>query len=77
MGLRHIPVLVEEVISLLNCEPHQTYVDATLGGGGHALEILETHSFSADLHCPEDSSHLFPLFWRPNLNIIIPFLQGM
>ena len=40
MGSRHIPVLVEEVISLLRCSPHQTFVDATLGGGGHASEIL-------------------------------------
>jgi 16S rRNA (cytosine1402-N4)-methyltransferase len=40
MGSRHIPVLVDEVISLLRCEPHQIHVDATLGGGGHALEIL-------------------------------------
>jgi 16S rRNA (cytosine1402-N4)-methyltransferase len=40
MGSRHIPVLVEEVVSLLRCSPHQTFVDATLGGGGHALEIL-------------------------------------
>jgi 16S rRNA (cytosine1402-N4)-methyltransferase len=40
MGSRHIPVLVEEVVSLLRCEPHQIYVDATLGGGGHALEVL-------------------------------------
>src|SRR5512139_3679263 len=41
MGFRHIPVLVEEVVSLLRCGPHQTFVDATLGGGGHALEILK------------------------------------
>ena len=41
MGLRHIPVLCEEVISLLGCGPHQTFVDATLGGGGHAIEILK------------------------------------
>ncbi|MCJ7642147.1 MAG: 16S rRNA (cytosine(1402)-N(4))-methyltransferase RsmH [Desulfobacterales bacterium] len=41
MGLRHIPVLADEVVSLLRCGPHQTYVDATLGGGGHALEILK------------------------------------
>ena len=41
MGFRHIPVLVEEVVSLLRCSPHQTFVDATLGGGGHALEILK------------------------------------
>jgi 16S rRNA (cytosine1402-N4)-methyltransferase len=41
MGFEHIPVLVEEVMTLLRCGPHQTYVDATLGGGGHALEILK------------------------------------
>jgi 16S rRNA (cytosine1402-N4)-methyltransferase len=40
MGLQHIPVLCEEVVSLLRCGPHQTFVDATLGGGGHTLEIL-------------------------------------
>ena len=38
---RHIPVLVEEVMALLRCEPGKSYVDATLGGGGHALEILK------------------------------------
>lgn len=41
MRLRHIPVLADEVVSLLRCGPHQTFVDATLGGGGHALEILK------------------------------------
>ena len=40
MSVRHIPVLVKEVVSLLRCGPHQTFVDATLGGGGHTLEIL-------------------------------------
>jgi len=33
--------MVEEVMALLRCEPGRTYVDATLGGGGHALEILK------------------------------------
>ena len=28
-------------MSLLQCGPQKTYVDATLGGGGHALEILK------------------------------------
>jgi len=41
MGLKHIPVLVEEVMTFLRCEPGCTYVDATLGGGGHASEILK------------------------------------
>ncbi len=44
MGSQHIPVLVEEVINLLRCEAHKTYVDATVGGGGHALEILKRTS---------------------------------
>jgi len=39
--LKHVPVLVEEVMSFLRCEPGRTYVDATLGGGGHASEILQ------------------------------------
>jgi 16S rRNA (cytosine1402-N4)-methyltransferase len=40
MEFRHFPVMVEEVMALLRCEPGRTYVDATLGGGGHTLEIL-------------------------------------
>jgi len=40
-GPRHIPVLVEEVITLLGCAPHRVYVDGTLGAGGHAIEILK------------------------------------
>jgi len=39
--LKHIPVLVEEVMTFLRCEAGRTYVDATLGGGGHASEILK------------------------------------
>ena len=41
MKSRHVPVMVEEVIALLRCGPNRTYVDATLGGGGHSLEILK------------------------------------
>jgi 16S rRNA (cytosine1402-N4)-methyltransferase len=40
-GFGHIPVLVEEVMAFLKCVPGRTYVDATLGGGGHASEILK------------------------------------
>jgi len=32
--------MVEEVMTCLRCEPGRTYVDGTLGGGGHAEEIL-------------------------------------
>jgi 16S rRNA (cytosine1402-N4)-methyltransferase len=36
----HTPVLVEEVVEWLGIRPEGTYVDATVGTGGHALEIV-------------------------------------
>lgn len=38
---KHIPVMVKEVIELLSPIENGTYVDATLGAGGHSLEILK------------------------------------
>jgi len=37
----HIPVMLKEVIQLLHCKPGGIYVDATLGLGGHAHDILQ------------------------------------
>jgi 16S rRNA (cytosine1402-N4)-methyltransferase len=39
VSVLHTPVLVEEVIEWLSIRPEQTYVDATVGTGGHAIEI--------------------------------------
>lgn len=36
----HVPVLLQEVIELLDVQREGIYIDATLGLGGHALEIL-------------------------------------
>ncbi len=36
---RHIPVLLNEVIEQLHLQPQHTFVDATLGGAGHSLEV--------------------------------------
>jgi 16S rRNA (cytosine1402-N4)-methyltransferase len=36
----HVPVLSEEAVRFLVAQPRGTYVDATLGGGGHAARIL-------------------------------------
>lgn len=43
MELFHKPVLVAEAIASLQCRSGAVYLDGTLGGGGHAFEIL-THS---------------------------------
>ena len=37
----HVPVMREEVLALLHPQPGQTFLDCTLGGGGHAALIAE------------------------------------
>jgi 16S rRNA (cytosine1402-N4)-methyltransferase len=44
MRYRHIPIMVKEVIDCLDCSSGKTYVDGTLGGGGHAKAILRAIS---------------------------------
>lgn len=41
MEFKHISVLKDESISGLNINPEGIYVDCTLGGGGHSLEIAK------------------------------------
>ena len=41
MEFNHISVLKQESISGLNIKPDGIYVDCTLGGGGHSLEIAK------------------------------------
>lgn len=38
---QHVPVMLEEVLTLLRPTPGQKYIDGTLGGGGHTAAILE------------------------------------
>ncbi len=45
----HTPVLLQEVLSLLITAPDGLYVDATLGGGGHAEALLERLASSGRL----------------------------
>jgi len=37
----HKPVLLDEVLSFLPVDPGGIYVDGTLGGGGHAIELIK------------------------------------
>ena len=41
MGFDHKSVLLEETVQGLNVKPDGIYVDGTLGGGGHAVEVCK------------------------------------
>lgn len=39
----HIPVLLHEMLALFQDKPLHTFLDVTLGAGGHALALLDSH----------------------------------
>ncbi len=41
----HTPVLLQESIDSLSVKPNHIYIDATLGHGGHTIEILKLGGF--------------------------------
>lgn len=41
MSFEHVSVLLEETIDGLHIKPDGTYVDGTLGGGGHAYQVCK------------------------------------
>ena len=51
-GSPHIPVLLDEVVSVLEIEPGDVMVDATLGAGGYTRRLLDAgatvHAFDRD-----------------------------
>jgi 16S rRNA (cytosine1402-N4)-methyltransferase len=44
MTFLHKPVLVPQVLASLKCHAGGVYLDGTVGGGGHAYEILQSSS---------------------------------
>tara|TARA_B100001559_G_scaffold159142_1_gene133483 strand:- start:42 stop:941 length:900 start_codon:yes stop_codon:yes gene_type:complete len=49
MKMYHKPVLKKEVINALSLKPEGLYVDATFGGGGHSLQILNNLGLNGKL----------------------------
>ena len=41
MEFRHVSVMLDECIQGLDIKPEGTYLDCTLGGGGHSLQIVK------------------------------------
>jgi len=40
VDFEHVPVLLDEIIEILNPQPGEVFVDCTMGGGGHSKAIV-------------------------------------
>ena len=58
MGFGHLSVLALEAIRLLGCSEEGVYVDGTLGGGGHAAEILRANPANRVIGIDRDADAL-------------------
>ena len=72
--MKHIPVLVKEVIQALAITPDGIYVDATLGGASHAYEIAsklttgQLYGFDQDPYALKTAAQKLSVF--PDVTII-------
>lgn len=79
----HIPVLLKPAVDGLDIRPEGTYVDTTLGGGGHTREILSRLGPQGRLlgfDQDEDAEHNIPddprfTFVRSNFRFLHNFLR--
>lgn len=55
MGTYHIPVLLNEVLEYLNVREGKKYIDCTLGGGGHSVEIVRRGGIVLSLDQDEEA----------------------
>ena len=55
MSNYHKPVLLEKTIDLLQIKPGKRYIDVTLGGGGHAVQILEHGAIVLGIDIDQDA----------------------
>ncbi|HPG37107.1 MAG TPA: 16S rRNA (cytosine(1402)-N(4))-methyltransferase, partial [bacterium] len=61
MSFVHKPVLMNEVLNLMNLNDPRSYLDLTAGGGGHAMAMINKYpSMKAVLldRDPDAVSHL-------------------
>lgn len=79
----HIPVMLKESIDGLDIKPDGTYMDVTMGGGGHTREILHRLGKKGKLFCldqDEDAMQNVPddercIFCRSNFRYLTNWLH--
>ena len=60
----HLPVMLEEVILALSPHPGSFQIDATVGGGGHAVRILEAATPGGRLLGIDADPITFEMSWQ-------------
>lgn len=55
MNSFHTPVLLQETIEALKVQKGKKYIDATVGGGGHVLEILKHGGKVLGIDCDQEA----------------------
>ncbi|MCH5162874.1 MAG: 16S rRNA (cytosine(1402)-N(4))-methyltransferase RsmH [Clostridiales bacterium] len=68
----HVPVMRDEVLEALRITPGKTYLDATLGGGGHSGAILELGGRVAAIDRDDDAIN----YCKAHLSGDITYLKG-
>jgi 16S rRNA (cytosine1402-N4)-methyltransferase len=66
---QHVPVLYQEALDLLDVQPGQVYVDATLGGAGHTQGILERGGLVIGLDQDPEAVERAKALNHPNLRV--------
>ncbi|MCM1449215.1 MAG: 16S rRNA (cytosine(1402)-N(4))-methyltransferase RsmH [Clostridiales bacterium] len=68
----HIPALLPQVLEGLDLKPAGTYVDVTLGGGGHTRAILDRLSPRGHLYAMDQDRDAIERMWNdPRLTVIL------
>jgi 16S rRNA (cytosine1402-N4)-methyltransferase len=60
----HTPVLLKEVIENLRVEKGKKYIDATIGGGGHTVEILKNGGVVLGIDCDREAIEYVRGRWK-------------
>ena len=69
MNTYHTSVLLQEAIDLLDIQKNKKYIDATLGGGGHAEEIIKRGGYVLGIDTDQDAIDFVSALKNPKLRL--------